>query len=309
MRLSTLFFPWLTLACSAAWAAPVYFTDPITNVIYSYDSVTLQGGLFASIELVNPVNGIACDKFGNVYASARNFIYRFTPDGVRTTYFTGTTQYFEDLVVDLSGNIYAYSGKVYKITPAGAISVIATGFMDGQAPLACDSAGNVFVGDGVAGNVTRITPGGAKSSFSTGLQAGGLAVDAAGNVYVADRGNGDLKEYSQTGTLINSSTFPANPFSNPTGIAFDVQGQLYGHAPGAEIDRLDAAFHRSLFIKVPNASDPVGDIAIAPIPEPAAALLLCSGLAALALRRGRSRPRWPHNFPVPPLPASPQSQP
>jgi len=48
-----------------------------------------------------------------------------------------------------------------------------------------DSSGNLFVSNGKANSIKKITPSGVKTTFATDLDVDGMAVDAFGNLFVS----------------------------------------------------------------------------------------------------------------------------
>ena len=53
----------------------------------------------------------------------------------------------------------------------------------------------------MSGNIYEFTPGGAKSTFATGLTGPvGLAFNSAGNLFEADAGTGNINEFTPGGT-------------------------------------------------------------------------------------------------------------
>ena len=84
-------------------------------------------------------------------------------------------------------------------------------------------AQNLFVANN-NGTITQITPGGAQSTFASGLDyPRGLAFNSAGDLFEADGESGNIYEFTPDGAR---STF-ASGFSFPTGLAFNSAGNLF----------------------------------------------------------------------------------
>lgn len=183
------------------------------------------------------------------------------------------------IALDAAGNLYVSDQNNYtlrKVTPGGTVTTFAgtagaSGSTDGlgsaarfQAPqgLALDAAGNLFVGEGVANNIRKVTPAGGVTTFA-GQQGGGtgayldgngtaarfnnptaLVFDAAGNLFVCDRLNYVIRKISPTGDVslvaglagtagTTDGTGTAARFTNPRSISIDAGGTLYvGDASG-----------------------------------------------------------------------------
>ncbi len=159
---------------------------------------------------------LAFDRAGNLFVVAidenddPNFastIYKFTPDGVQSTFGTLPFQSF-GLAFDSMGNLFAAcagvptvpnSAAIYKFTPDGTRTVFADqsdfppGF-NGPIGLAFDRFGNLFVSINAANpvgtdTILKFTPDGIGSTFATDLDwPRGLAFDRSGNLFVANRG-------------------------------------------------------------------------------------------------------------------------
>ncbi|WCT12445.1 MBG domain-containing protein [Mucilaginibacter jinjuensis] len=114
-----------------------------------------------------------------------------------------------------------------------------------------DGDGNIYVADNYYqirkitknGNVTTLAGGTSNTGYKDGVGSAayfynpkGLTTDAAGNIYVADQGNNRIRKITPDGTV---TTFAGNgqgftngaaasaTFNNPTGLVFDVKGNLY----------------------------------------------------------------------------------
>ena len=92
-----------------------------------------------------------------------------------------------------------------------------------------DSSGNLFVSNGKANSIKKITPSGVKTTFATDLDVDGMAVDAFGNLFVSRKSessnasDGVILKFTPDG---RSSVFVSN-ISHPKGLAFDSLGNLY----------------------------------------------------------------------------------
>jgi sugar lactone lactonase YvrE len=84
-------------------------------------------------------------------------------------------------------------------------------------------AQNLFVESG--GSILEFTPGGAQSTFASGLSPYGLAFDSAGNLFEADTGSGNIYEFTN-GVATEKGTFASGlPF--PIALAFNSAGNLF----------------------------------------------------------------------------------
>jgi hypothetical protein len=190
------------------------------------------------------------------------------------------------LTVDQSGNLYVcdistnggyvLDNYVRKITPGGVVTTIAGG---GTGPnvdrdgvgtnaqfiypvgLAVDSFTNLYVGDGPAPTLRKLTPSGTNwtvttfagqyngtpnpspsvSGVGTNAQFGyllGVAVDTSGNVYVADNGYDNIDKVTPARLMTtlagpgNSSNFRDGTgaearFYQPTSVSLDSSGNIY----------------------------------------------------------------------------------
>lgn len=86
-------------------------------------------------------------------------------------------------------------------------------------------AQNLFVANnGAANNILEITPGGAQSTFASGLGGpAGLAFNSTGNLFVANAITGNITEITPGGA---QSTF-ASGLNVPYGLAFNSAGDLF----------------------------------------------------------------------------------
>src|SRR5208282_469400 len=85
-------------------------------------------------------------------------------------------------------------------------------------------AQNLFEADWSSGNIYEFTPGGARSTFASGLsEPYGLAFNGAGDLFVANYDGKSITEITPGGV---ESTF-ASGLSGPEGLAFNSAGNLF----------------------------------------------------------------------------------
>jgi sugar lactone lactonase YvrE len=101
--------------------------------------------------------------------------------------------------------------------------------LDAPETMVFDSSGNLFISNGKADSIKKITPFGVKTTFATDLDVDGMAVDAFGNLFVSRKSessnasDGVILKFTPDG---KSSVFASN-VSHPKGLAFDSLGNLY----------------------------------------------------------------------------------
>jgi uncharacterized protein (TIGR03437 family) len=191
------------------------------------------------------INGVATDSGGNVYFTdpLEHLVIRVSTDGT--------------LSVIAGNGIAAYSGDG---GPAMMAAIAATDspdqyvgvpFPDALGGIVVDQQGNVYFGDGhyvrrvatdgtiatVAGGGTQVPGDGTPATQASLGIVSGLALDSAGNLYFSERNrvrkmtpDGTLATYAGAGT--NGFSGDGGPaaaaqLSQPSGLAFDTQGNLY----------------------------------------------------------------------------------
>jgi DNA-binding beta-propeller fold protein YncE len=192
----------------------------------------------------NAPKGLAFDATGNLFVAndATGRIFKFVPDGTRTTFASGLIHPF-GIAFDANGNLFVAdmqpdqkSGVILKFTPEGKRSTFASGFIQ-PLFLALDSAGNLFVLDvkeGYMGTILKFTPDASRSVFAkSGLRnddfvdAAGPVVDQAGNLFISDSGGGNtaILKFAPDGSHTTFFSGLGNPHPNVLG--FDNTGNLY----------------------------------------------------------------------------------
>jgi sugar lactone lactonase YvrE len=190
--------------------------------------------------LFNNPQAVTVDSKGNIYVSdSFNGLIRLVTPAAAVSTFAGTpsaigfvngpaasAQFYapSGSVFDAQGNLYVSdfgNNVIRKITPGGIVSTFAGSGVAGYRNGAVDSAHLKNPSDSLA-------------MFNSPQ---GLAIDAAGNIYVADRGNNVIRKILPTGRTVTfagtrtagfiDGTDELASFNNPTGVAVDVNGNVY----------------------------------------------------------------------------------
>jgi len=191
------------------------------------------------------VNGVATDSAGNVYFTdpLEHLVLQVSPDGT--------------LSVIAGNGIAAYSGDGGPATSAAIAAAdspeqyAGVAFEDGLGGIAVDKQGNVYFAD--SHRVRQVAPDGTISTVAGGGRASpgdggpatqaslgivtGVALDAAGDLYFCEKNR--IRKMTADGTLATFAGTGVNGFagdngpataallSQPLGLAFDAQGNLY----------------------------------------------------------------------------------
>ncbi len=217
-------------ACAAAAQNSTITTfagNPLAGPGFSGDT-----SLATAAQLNNP-SGVAIDSVGNVYIadSANSRVREVNTSGVITT-FAGT-------------GVSGYTGDNGEATSATLMDPVG---------VAVDSLGNVYIADGTAAVIRKVTngiittiagtgkggfsgDGGSATSAALNLPSS-IAVDASGNLYIADAGNHRIRKIS-TGlitTIAGNGNFgfagdgaaaTSASLYFPQGVAVDSSGNVY----------------------------------------------------------------------------------
>jgi uncharacterized protein YecT (DUF1311 family) len=163
---------------------------------------------------------LAFDSKGDLFASdyGQKSIFKFTPDGKKSPFATAIKVY--DMVIDRSDNLYVSDGhSIFKFTADGNKSTFTTGINAFE--MAIDRSGNLYFPEGVL--LFKFTPEGTKSTFASGLSSPwGLAIDGAGNLFVAEQDSHSILKFGPDAT---KSTFVSE--LKPFDMALDRLGNLF----------------------------------------------------------------------------------
>lgn len=168
--------------------------------------------------------------------------------------------------IDTKGNIFVADfgesldngngTNVYKITPNGEVSLFATG-LSGASGNAFDSQGNLFQSNIQAGVVSKITPDGVVSTFtSSGISCNvGIAIDPEDNLYVCNCcgtfGN-TIRKVTPDGASMPFAS--GSLFNCPNGLTIDKDNNLYAsNFSNGNIIKITPDGTASLFARTPGA--------------------------------------------------------
>ncbi|PYK69417.1 MAG: hypothetical protein DME45_02285 [Verrucomicrobia bacterium] len=136
-----------------------------------------------------------------------------------------------------------------------------------------DPSGNLFISNGSAKTIKKITPSGVKSTFASDIDVDGMAFGAFGNLFVSQKSqnsnesDGVILEFAPDGSR---KVFASN-LSHPQGLAFDSAGNLYVAAPTRDAilkftpDGKRTTFASGLFKPHRLAFDAFGDLFVTDI--------------------------------------------
>ena len=179
------------------------------------------------------------DSKGDLFASdfGQKSIFKFAPDGKKSTLATAIKVY--DMVIDRSDNLYVSDGhSISKFTADGNKSTVTTGINAFE--MAIDRSGNVYFSDG--DSIFKFTPDGKKSTFASGLRPDKMAVDGAANLFVADRSSHAIYRFAPDGT---QSTFASEISAYE--LAFDRAGNLFFVSTGDSVCKFTPEGTKSTF--------------------------------------------------------------
>jgi hypothetical protein len=189
--------------------------------------VTIVGLATTLVPVSVHAGRLAFDTAGNLFERGEDSIFKFTPDGKKSTFISGlsTGLGVYNLAFDAAGNLFVSdedSHSILKFTPDGKKSTFASGLSTyGVYNLAFDAAGNLFVSDQDSHSILKFTPDGKKSTFATGFNPSGMAFDDKGNLFDSDDRGQRIIKFSPDGT---QSAFASGVKGD---LAFDGAGNLF----------------------------------------------------------------------------------
>jgi len=209
---------------------------------------------------------------GTITTVAGNGAWGYSGDGWPAT--TASLNGPNGVAVDAAGNLYIAdwgNKRVRRVTPGGIITTVAGGgsadpgdgglataaSLKSPSGVAVDAAGNLYIADGGAYRIRKVTPEGTITTVAGNGQQGysgdggpataaslkstsDVAADAAGNLYIADTLNNRIRRVTPGGTITtvagggawSSSLGDGGPATaawlrSPSGVAVDAAGNLY----------------------------------------------------------------------------------
>ena len=206
------------------------FKSVLGTARHSFGRVVCLGAVVlvcSSASAQNLFVSVSGQAWGN---RGRGSIYKFTPNGARTTFAVGLN-YPQGLAFNGVGSLFVPDGNaIYKFSLGDGVRTTFASGLSSPVGLAFDSAGRLFVADSGSGSILKFTPAAVRTTFASGLNRPvGLAFDRAGNLFVTDGGDvvgpghGHVYKFTPNGAR---STL-ASGFITPNGLAVDSAGSLF----------------------------------------------------------------------------------
>jgi sugar lactone lactonase YvrE len=261
-------------------AAPLYVADENSSTIERISATGAVSNFASGIFSGGGPYDLVLDRNGNLLVAnglvtTPGTIYKYTPAGSRSTFFSAPSFVPVSLAFDASGRLFVGDtifNNISVISTIGSKSQFASGIVPER--LAFDASGNLFASD-ISGVIYKYAPSGARSVFaSASNNRSGLAFDSHGNLFASNYLGGGIDEYTPSG----AHTVFATGLNFPDGLVFDASGNLYeADAGSGNIFKFTPSGARSTF-----ASGLQGPTFMAlVVPEPSSLTLLALGGLAL----------------------------
>jgi hypothetical protein len=171
----------------------------------------------------------------DLYVCGDESVFRFTPDGMRSTFASGLYQPFA-MAFDRKGNLFVgdsgsgipqMESLIVKFAPDGSRSTFASIGFTQLLGMTFDGTGNLLVSNGQ--DILKFAPNGTQSTFASNVNGvWPLAFDKSGILYagVNPIGPSSILKFAPDGSRSTFITFPG-PSLSSTGLAFDPKGDLF----------------------------------------------------------------------------------
>lgn len=167
----------------------VYYSDPLANAVYQWNSTTQQSTTLISSGL-NAPKALAVDAAGDVYIADSGGIEMWTAATQQLRTLTGLTG--AGIAVDSSGNVYLadFGGNAIRQWNSSSqqlVNIVSSG-LGNPTGVAVDAAGNLYIADSGNNSIKLWSAATEQVTTLAYQQSGnypGIAVDGADNVFVA----------------------------------------------------------------------------------------------------------------------------
>jgi sugar lactone lactonase YvrE len=187
---------------------------------------------------------LAFDPKGNLFALSGYEIFRYKPDGTKSTFATLSKAPFS-LAFDRAGKLFVAEsgGSIIRFGAERTQSTFASGLTE-AGNLACDAAGDLFVGDGVDFLILKFTPNKRKTTVAANVESERMVLDPSGSLLVPAHGEQKILKITPDGVTSVLATGIAYPFAP----AVDSSGNLFVHGDPATIYKITPDGKKSAFV-------------------------------------------------------------
>jgi streptogramin lyase len=180
---------------------------------------------------VSPIS-ILLDPSGNLFVGLSNdTILKILPNGTSFKY-ANLVDPPDKMAMAPNGDIYSlnrFALSIYKITPSRVVTKFAqlgTPFGNGARNLVIDSSSNVYTCNYDNNNITRITPSGVRSIFSTtGTQPTDIVIDSSNNLYTSNENSFNVSKITPSG--VSSILGTIGSPNKPLNLSLGADGNIY----------------------------------------------------------------------------------